>query len=199
VGGTYKAWVIQQQYDGYVAAADAAVKTPAKIIQWQNQINGAYSHPEQEWVFESQAASVQQSVTFGFSGVDWAIATAGGSITFNSNGNSSVSGGEITVFNTDAFSDIFVWVTCPQSGNTGLNFHWEWVANFGGNAGGDAHNRLIDNNAINPVLIVANWATLVSASRNSNQLTCDVSESHLETFPFPTGGSDTNVSSSWGG
>jgi hypothetical protein len=199
VGGNYNAWVLQQQNDGYVAAADAAAKTPAKILQWQNQINGAFSHPEQQWVFESQSVSVQQSVTFGFSGVDWAIATAGGAVTFDSNGNSSVNGGEITVFNTDAFSDIFVWVTCPQSSNSGLGLNWEWIAHFGGNAGGDAHNKLIDNNAINPVLIIANWPTIVRAWQSSNQLTCDVSESSMDTFPFTTGGSDTNVSNSWGG
>ena len=198
-GGNYNAWVLQQQYDDYVAAADSASKAPAKIIQWQDQIAGAFSHPEQQWAFESQSASTQQSVTFGFSGVEWGVASAGGSITLYSNGNSSVSGGEITVPNKDAFSDIFVWATCPQAGNGDLGLHWEWIANFGGNAFGDAHNTLIDNNAINPVLIVANWPTIVSAWQNSSQLTCDVSENSLDTFPFTTGGSDTNVSNSWGG
>jgi hypothetical protein len=198
-GGNYTGWVLQQENDDYVAAADSASKSAAKILQWQDQIAGAFSHSEQQWAFEPQSATVQKSVTFGFNGVDWAVASAGGSITFYSNGNSSVTGGEITVLNTDAFSDIFAGVTCPQSGNSELGLHWDWVAHFGGNAFSDAHNKLIDNNAINPVLIVANWATIVGAWQNSNQLTCDVSASSLDTFPFTTGGSDTNVSSSWGG
>jgi hypothetical protein len=196
-GGNNNAWVLQQEYDGYVAAADSASKSAAKILQWQDQIGGTFSHTEQQWAFDPQSASVQQSVTFNFSGVEWAVASAGGSITFYSNGNSSVSGGQITVPNTDAFSDIFTGVTCPQSGTNPLGLHWDWLAHFGGNAFSDAHNTLFDNNAINPALIVANWPTIVSASQSSNQLTCDVSESHLDTFPAVTGGGPTNVSSSW--
>jgi hypothetical protein len=103
------------------------------IIQWQNQIAGANTHKEQQWLFSPSSISYPMQAPFA-NLTDGATATLGGRVNFSINGNWSISGGEITVDDLSGRGFNFN-VRCTVTGAGGDIFSgWpSWSGSIGGN------------------------------------------------------------------
>jgi hypothetical protein len=162
----YLAQTLTSDMSGMVAAV-AAGSTAANtgIIQWQNQITGPNTHKEQKWLFSPKTITYPIYAPNVSIRNDGNEASFGGQVHFSINGDFSVSGGEITAYDTSGKSLNFN-VSCTVNGSeVGEIFlpGWpSWSGSMGGNIFQDPTASLTDSG--NSSVVQQSWRQILAGS-----------------------------------